>query len=69
MLCVKKIDEYAKEYKTAICDTYKRFGIEWASHNFDGEVEDLKLFYRNRPEYAKRYLDTFYKNMSKKNKK
>ena len=65
----KKIDEYAKEYKTAICDTYKRFGIEWASHNFDGEVEDLKLFYRNRPEYAKRYLDTFYKNMSKKNKK
>lgn len=54
-----KIDDYVSAYSAAIKDTYFRFGIDWAAHGYEGNVEQLKNFFRERPKYAKRYLDKY----------
>lgn len=58
---MEKIDEYVETYGEAIEETNKRFDLEWANFNYEGEVNELKDFFRNRPEYAKKYLDKFCK--------
>lgn len=57
----EKIDAYAEEYGAAKKASHSRFGIDWAAWGYDYEVEELKDFFRNRPQYAKRYLDAFCK--------
>ena len=34
--------------------------MDWAADNFENEVSNLRTFFENRPEYAKRYLKDFY---------
>lgn len=54
------IDTYAKSYGDAIKATYRRFGMDWAADNFENEVSNLRTFFEQRPDYAKRYLKEFY---------
>ncbi|MBR6537699.1 MAG: CotH kinase family protein [Lachnospiraceae bacterium] len=55
----EKIDTYAAAYGEVTKATFFRFGLDWAAWNYDNEVEEFKNYFRSRPKYAKRYLDTF----------
>lgn len=59
------IDTYVDSYARAIKDTYFRFGISWAALNYEDNVDNLKLFFEKRPDYAKRYLNDFNNNYTK----
>lgn len=54
-----KTDAYAAAYGEAVTATFYRFGLDWAAHNFENEVTQLKEYFSRRPKYAKRYLNTF----------
>ena len=53
------LQEYTTSYKEAIKDTHYRFGNSWAADNFDREVQQLLEFFKERPKYAKQYLNIF----------
>ena len=62
----KKINEYEKAYNNVTKATYVRFGIDWAAHNYENEITNLKAYFRSRPSFAKRYLNE-YLNMQSDN--
>jgi len=53
------LEEYTTAYREATQTTDYRFGRSWAADSYDDEVENLLDFFRNRPKYAKKYLDVF----------
>ena len=53
------LKEYTTAYKEATQDTHRRFGNSWAADSYDYEAADLLNFFKNRPKYAKLYLDLF----------
>lgn len=53
------LNEYTASYKEATVATHKRFGNAQAMLNYDKEVKRLLTFFKNRPDYAKQYLDSF----------
>lgn len=53
------LEEYTTAYKEATQATDHRFGRSWAANSYDDDVENLRDFFRNRPKYAKKYLDVF----------
>ena len=53
------LEEYTAAYKEVTQATDHRFGRSWAADSYDSEVENLLNFFRNRPKYAKKYLDVF----------
>jgi len=53
------LQEYTSSNKEATQDTHRRFSNSWAADGYDREAEDLLKFYKNRPKYAKLYLDIF----------
>lgn len=55
------LDEYTSSYKEATVATHKRFGNGQAMLNYDREAKKLLTFFKNRPDYAKQYLDAFCK--------
>lgn len=57
-------DTYANAYGDAIKATFRRFGMDWAADNFENEVSNLRTFFEQRPDYAKRYLKDFYNSKS-----
>lgn len=54
-----KLDTYVNAYGEAAKATFFRFGIDWAAYNYESETENVRNFFHRRPEYAKRYLNTF----------
>ena len=56
---IQKIDDYVSSYKNAINDTHRRFGLMYAYYDFDNQVNDLKTFFEERPNYAKQYLKNY----------
>ena len=53
------LTEYTTAYKEATKETHRRFGNSWAADNYDSEAADLLKFFKNRPKYAKQYLEEF----------
>lgn len=58
-LVINKIDEFVTAYEEVTKATFFRFGIDWAAYSYEGNVEQLKNFFRLRPGYAKQYLDAY----------
>ena len=56
------LNKYTASYKEATLATHKRFGNSQAILNYDKEVKRLLTFFKNRPEYAKQYLEAFCEN-------
>jgi hypothetical protein len=54
-----KLSEYTRAYKEATEATHHRFGKSWAAYSYDGEADGLLNFFKNRPAFAKKYLDKF----------
>ena len=54
-----KITEYVNTYETATIDTLNRFDLGWAAKNYPKEVQKIRDFFNDRPDYAKRYLDKY----------
>ncbi len=53
------LDYYAESYKEVTQDTFRRFGLGWAADGYDDSLAHLREFFRERPEYAKKYLEVF----------
>lgn len=53
------LSEYTTAYKEATVATHQRFSNNQAALNYDREVKNLLNFFKKRPEYAKKYLDSF----------
>lgn len=60
---IEKVEALLKEntasYKKATQDTHRRYGNSWAADTYDNEAEGLLNFFKQRPKYAKLYLDIF----------
>lgn len=54
-----KLSAYTNTYREATQATLHRFGLSWAAYSYDGEADGLLNFFKNRPTYAKKYLDIF----------
>ena len=57
------IGRYVSDYQAAMRDTHCRFGSEWAANCYQDEAEKLKLFFRERPKYARNQLDYFVEHV------
>ncbi len=55
----EKITEYVNAYEKATTDTLKRFSMDWAANRYPQEEQRIREFFRDRPSYAKRYLDNY----------
>jgi hypothetical protein len=55
----EKITEYVNAYEKATTDTLKRFSMDWAANRYPQEEQRIREFFRDRPLYAKRYLDNY----------
>lgn len=53
------LKEYTTAYKAATQDTHRRFGNSWAADSYDKEAKGLLNFFKDRPKYAKQYLNIF----------
>ncbi len=51
------IDKYAANLKTAVDDTFRRFGV---GADFSSNVRIVRNFYSKRPKYAAHYLNVLY---------
>ena len=54
-----KITEYVNAYETVTKDSFNRFNLGWAANRYSQEVQLLRDFFNNRPDYAKRYLEQY----------
>lgn len=57
-----QITQFVDELRPAITATNIRYGNEWINSKYDSEVELLRNFFNNRPDYAKLYLDMLVGN-------
>lgn len=55
------IDEYCGEYRSAMSDTFKRFLSTGGDGHLNYHAGTVKDFYRDRPEYARKYLNELCK--------
>lgn len=55
------LNSYVAEYKEAQFASNLRFGNEWMNEQYDKEVQNLLKFYKNRPGFAKKYLEDYCK--------
>lgn len=53
------LKKYTSSYKAATQDTHRRFGNSWAADSYTNEAKGLLAFFKERPKYAKQYLDAF----------
>ena len=53
------LDAYMTAYGDATKASFLRFGIDWAASNYENEFSNIRAFFEQRPEYAKRYLNSF----------
>lgn len=53
------LKEYTTAYKEATRDTHLRYSNNWAANSYDSEAAGLLNFFKERPKYAKLYLDMF----------
>ena len=53
------LKKYSATYKEATQATHRRYGNSWAADTYDNEAEGLLNFFKQRPKYAKLYLDIF----------
>lgn len=54
-----KLKAYTKAYKEVTQATHRRYGNSWAADSYDKEAAGLLDYFKNRPKYAKQYLDLF----------
>lgn len=54
-----KTNVYAAAYGEAAKATWFRFGLDWAAWSYENEVDQFIDYFRRRPNFAKRYLNTF----------
>ena len=54
-----KTNLYSSAYGEVLQATWFRFGMDWVVWNYESEVDQFKEYFRRRPNFAKRYLNTF----------
>ena len=54
-----KITEYVNAYEEVTKDTLNRFDHGWAAQSYKKEVEKIRTFFNDRPDYAKRYVEQY----------
>lgn len=56
-----KITEYSNAYREVTKASFLRFGGQWSADDYDNRINLFREFFRNRPSYAKDYLEKFCK--------
>lgn len=54
-----KITEYVNAYEEVTRASLKRFNLGWAEKRYSQEVQVIRNYFKDRPEYAKRYLEKY----------
>ncbi len=53
------ITKYVDEYGTATNDSFNRFNLGWASKRYPDEVQKIRNYFNDRPDYAQKHLDNY----------